>query len=296
MIDGKKRILIVEDDENITRLEKDYLEANGFNISTAGDGLIGLEMARANNYNLIILDIMLPGIDGMEICQRIRKFSDIPIIFVSAKRDDLDKIKGLGFGADDYIVKPFSPSELVARVIAHINRYERLTTLAAGQKSNIIEIDSLKIDKQSRRVFFENQEITFTNKEFDLLAMLAQSPDTVFNKNELLNKIWKYDSNGDTSTVTVHINRVREKLFAVDNNMELINTVWGKAENPVSAKAEAGFLSNQKAMFTNRTLLLLKILNQFKSRNSSDTTFFDRSVKYSTVAPLCACFAASSSV
>ena len=204
MIDGKKRILIVEDDENITRLEKDYLEANGFNISTAGDGLIGLEMARANNYNLIILDIMLPGIDGMEICQRIRKFSDIPIIFVSAKRDDLDKI------------------------IAHINRYERLTTLAAGQKSNIIEIDSLKIDKQSRRVFFENQEITFTNKEFDLLAMLAQSPDTVFSKNELLNKIWKYDSNGDTSTVTVHINRVREKLFAVDNNMELINTVWGK--------------------------------------------------------------------
>lgn len=228
MIDGKKRILIVEDDENITRLEKDYLEANGFNISTASDGLIGLEMARANNYNLIILDIMLPGIDGMEICKRIRKFSDIPIIFVSAKRDDLDKIKGLGFGADDYIVKPFSPSELVARVIAHINRYERLTTLAAGQKSNIIEIDSLKIDKQSRRVFFENQEITFTNKEFDLLAMLAQNPDTVFSKNELLNKIWKYDSNGDTSTVTVHINRVREKLFAVDNNMELINTIWGK--------------------------------------------------------------------
>ena len=112
MIDSKKRILIVEDDENITRLEKDYLEANGFNISTASDGLIGLEMAKANNYNLIILDIMLPGIDGMEICQRIRKFSDIPIIFVSAKRDDLDKIKGLGFGADDYIVKPFSPSEL----------------------------------------------------------------------------------------------------------------------------------------------------------------------------------------
>ena len=224
---NNKKILIIEDDENITRLERDYLEANGFNIDAASDGLIGLNMARKNNYNLILLDIMLPNLNGMEICQQIRKFSNVPIIMVSAKREDLDKIKGLGFGADDYVVKPFSPSELVARVIAHINRYERLTATVASD-NEIVEIKTLKINKASRRVFFDGKELTFTNKEFDLLTTLAENPDTVFNKNELLNKIWKYDSNGDTSTVTVHINRVREKLFSVNNNMEFINTIWGK--------------------------------------------------------------------
>lgn len=224
---NNKKILIIEDDENITRLERDYLEANGFNIDAASDGLIGLDMARKNNYNLILLDIMLPNLNGMEICQQIRKFSNVPIIMVSAKREDLDKIKGLGFGADDYVVKPFSPSELVARVIAHINRYERLTATVASD-NEIVEIKTLKINKASRRVFFDGKELTFTNKEFDLLTTLAENPDTVFNKNELLNKIWKYDSNGDTSTVTVHINRVREKLFSVNNNMEFINTIWGK--------------------------------------------------------------------
>lgn len=227
MQNNNKKILIIEDDENITRLEKDYLESNGFTVETASDGLLGLEMVKSNDYNLIILDIMLPGMNGMDICQRVRKFSNIPIIMVSAKREDLDKIKGLGFGADDYIVKPFSPSELVARVIAHINRYERLTS-TTSTNNEIIEIGSLTINKISRRVIFEGKELTFTNKEFDLLAILAENPDTVFNKNELLNKIWKYDSNGDTSTVTVHINRVREKLYSVDNKMQLINTIWGK--------------------------------------------------------------------
>lgn len=227
MNNNKKCVLIIEDDENITRLEKDYLEANGFQTDTENNGLLGLEKAKTNNYNLIILDVMLPGMNGMEICEKIRKFSNIPIIIVSAKREDFDKIKGLGLGADDYIVKPFSPSELVARVIAHINRYERLTD-SSSPDSDIVEIDSLKIKKKSRRVFFEDKEITFTNKEFDLLTILAEHPDTVFNKNELLNKIWKYDSNGDTSTVTVHINRVREKLFAIDSDMNIINTIWGK--------------------------------------------------------------------
>lgn len=221
-----KKILIIEDDANITRLEKDYLEASDFQVESASDGAVGLEMASKNEYSLILLDIMLPSIDGMEICQKIRKFSDIPILLVSAKKDEMDKIAGLGFGADDYIVKPFSPSELVARVIAHINRYERLTGIA--QPSSCIEIGTLKIDKESRRVFFEGQEITFTNKEFDLLATLAENPETVFTKDELLNKIWKYDSMGDTSTVTVHINRVRDKLFSVNGNMEYINTIWGK--------------------------------------------------------------------
>lgn len=221
-----KKILIIEDDINITRLETDYLEASGFEVESAADGAVGLEMASKNEYSLILLDIMLPSLDGMEICQKIRKFSNIPILLVSAKKDEMDKITGLGFGADDYIVKPFSPSELVARVVAHINRYERLTGIA--QPTTNIEIGTLKIDKESRRVFFEGQELTFTNKEFDLLATLAESPETVFTKDELLNKIWKYDSMGDTSTVTVHINRVRDKLFSVNRNMEYINTIWGK--------------------------------------------------------------------
>lgn len=222
-----KRILIVEDDENILALERDYLEANGLEVCSASNGNDGLTMALGGEYDLIILDVMLPGLNGFEMCLRIREKSNVPIIFVSAKRDDFDKIKGLGFGADDYIVKPFSPSELVARVIAHISRYERLT---GDQKQNIstIEIGGLAIDKDARRVKFNSQEITFTNKEFDLLACLAQSPDSVFSKEQLLKDIWGYDAMGDASTVTVHVNRVREKLTAIDKDMEYINTVWGK--------------------------------------------------------------------
>ena len=170
---------------------------------------------------------MLPSLNGLEVCKRIREFSNIPILLVSAKKDEFDKINGLGFGADDYIVKPFSPSELVARVIAHINRYERLTN-ADTKPAEVLEINDLKIDKKSRRIFFKDTEITFTNKEFDLLTTLAENPDTVFTKDELLSEIWNYDSMGDTSTVTVHINRVREKLSAIDKDMEYINTVWGK--------------------------------------------------------------------
>lgn len=222
-----KKILIIEDDENITCLEKDYLEAHGFEVLCANDGLKGLEIAKTVNVALVLLDVMLPSLNGLEVCKKIREFSNIPILLVSAKKDEFDKINGLGFGADDYIVKPFSPSELVARVIAHLNRYERLTNTDIKERSTI-EIGDLKIDKKSRRIYFEDTEITFTNKEFDLLATLAESPDKVFTKEELLSKIWNYDSMGDTSTVTVHINRVREKLFAVDNNMEFINTVWGK--------------------------------------------------------------------
>lgn len=222
-----KRILIVEDDENILRLEKDYLEANNFTVETASDGQEGLELANGGGYNLILLDIMLPGIDGLEICRQVRKNSNVPILLVSAKRDDIDKIKGLGLGADDYIVKPFSPSELVARVIAHINRYERLTT-APPEDFSVIEKGSLKIDKNARRVYVNGTEIGFTNKEFDLLTCLAESPDTIFSKEELFEKIWKYDSMGETSTVTVHVNRVRDKLFAADKNFEFVNTVWGR--------------------------------------------------------------------
>lgn len=222
-----KRILIVEDDKNILRLESDYLEANGFEVCTATDGKQGLELALSNTFDLIMLDIMLPEVDGMEICRQVREVSNIPVLLVSAKRDDVDKIKGLGFGADDYIVKPFSPSELVARVIAHINRYERLTA-GNGESIAKIEIGSLKIDKASRRVFVKDEEIIFTNKEFDLLTCLAEEPDTVFSKEELFERIWKYDSMGETSTVTVHVNRIRDKLFAADSSFSFVNTVWGR--------------------------------------------------------------------
>ena len=222
-----KRILIVEDDKNILQLEKDYLEANKFDVVTAADGKEGLNTALAGGFDLLLLDIMLPEIDGLTICREVRKKSNIPILLVSAKRDDIDKIKGLGLGADDYIVKPFSPSELVARVIAHINRYERLTT-AQNEELHIIENGNLRIDKKARRIFVKDTEITFTNKEFDLLTCLAESPDTIFSKEELFEKIWQYDSMGETSTVTVHVNRIRDKLFAADGNFEYVNTVWGK--------------------------------------------------------------------
>lgn len=222
-----KRVLIVEDDESILQLEKDYLEANGFTVASASDGKSGLEAALGGDYDLIILDIMLPEVDGLEICKKIRETSNVPVLLVSARRDDIDKIKGLGLGADDYIVKPFSPSELVARVVAHINRYERLTASAKEERS-VIEIDSLKIDKEARRVFVNGEEINFTNKEFELLTYLAENPDKIFSKEEIFEKIWQYDPLGETSTVTVHINRIRDKLFAADKNFKYVNTVWGR--------------------------------------------------------------------
>ena len=222
-----KKVLIVEDDESILRLETDYLEANGFKVDSSTDGTEGLKLATEGKYDLIMLDIMLPGVSGLEICTRVRKTQNIPILLVSAKKDDFDKIKGLGLGADDYIVKPFSPSELTARVIAHISRYERLTSVK-DEKSKVIQIDSLTIDTNSRRVFVNGEEIIFTNKEFDLITCLAENPDRIFSKDELFEKIWKYDSMGETSTVTVHVNRIREKIFAVDKEFQYINTVWGR--------------------------------------------------------------------
>ncbi|MBQ7202674.1 MAG: response regulator transcription factor [Eubacterium sp.] len=223
-----KKILIVEDDESILRLEKDYLEANGFAVDTAQNGTDGLEMALKGDYNLVMLDIMLPGVNGNEICKRLRKTSNIPIILVSAKSDDFDKIKGLGLGADDYVVKPFSPSELTARVISHINRYEALTASTAPAEPKIIEAGPIKIDTEARRVFVDSKEVTFTNKEFDLIVCLAENPDKIFSKDELFEKIWKYDSMGETSTVTVHVNRIRDKIDAVNPEFEYINTIWGK--------------------------------------------------------------------
>lgn len=225
-----KKILIIEDDERIAGLESDYLEASGLKTTIATDGQSGLEHALNGDYNLILLDIMLPGINGLEICRAIRKNSNIPIILVSAKKEDLDKIKGLGFGADDYVVKPFSPSELVARVLAHINRYERLTAQGNSGKSDRSVIDSgdLHLDSTARQATLKGKEVALTNKEFDLIFYLALHPDTVFSKEELFNKIWRYDSMGETSTVTVHVNRIRDKFKEIEPDAEYIYTVWGR--------------------------------------------------------------------
>ena len=205
------KILIIEDEVSIAELEKDYLELSGFEVDMEHSGDTGLDKALKNDFDLIILDLMLPGIDGFEICRRIREQKNIPVLMVSAKKEDIDKIRGLGMGADDYITKPFSPSELVARVKAHLARYDRL--IGSSVKSNeVIEIRGLKIDKTARRVYVNGEEKAFTTKEFDLLTFLAENPNHVFKKEELFNKIWDMESLGDIATVTVHIKKIREKI------------------------------------------------------------------------------------
>ena len=224
-----KKILIVEDDKSIAELEQDYLEINGFKAEIALTGVSGLEKAINKEYDLILLDVMLPGKDGFEICQEIRKVKEIPILLVTAKKDDIYIIRGLGIGVDDYIVKPFSPSELVARVTAHMNRYERLTSMdkTHGKSQNIISIGRLNINSDSRRVYIGDTEIKLANKEFELLVFLASNPNIVFSKDTLLDRIWGEESFGDTSTVTVHINRIREKIEIDTSNPQYIETVWG---------------------------------------------------------------------
>ena len=221
-----KRILIVEDEESIADLEKDYLELSGFEVEVANDGETGLRRGLAVEFDLIILDLMLPGVDGFEICRQIRGQKNTPIIMVSAKKDDIDKIRGLGLGADDYMTKPFSPSELVARVKAHMARYERL--VGSGQKQNdIIEIRGLRIDKTARRVTVDGVEKAFTGKEFDLLTFLAEHPNHVYTKEELFREIWDMDSIGDIATVTVHIKKIREKIEYDSAKPQYIETIWG---------------------------------------------------------------------
>ena len=198
------RILIVEDEVAIADLEKDYLELSGFEVEVENDGTSGLARALAEDFDLFILDLMLPGIDGFEICKRIREKKNTPILMVSAKKDDIDKIRGLGLGADDYVTKPFSPSELVARVKAGI-----------------------KIDKTARRVWVNGEEKQFTTKEFDLLTFLAENPNHVFTKEELFKEIWNMDSVGDIATVTVHIKKIREKIEMNTAKPQYIETIWG---------------------------------------------------------------------
>ncbi|NLL73723.1 MAG: response regulator transcription factor [Clostridiales bacterium] len=221
-----KKILIVEDELAIAELEKDYLELSGFEVEVETTGDVGVERALNEDFDLIILDLMLPNVDGFEICKRIREEKNIPVIMVSAKKDDIDKIRGLGMGADDYITKPFSPSELVARVKAHLARYDRL--IGSGQRVNeVIEIRGLKIDKTARRVFVNDEEKTFTTKEFDLLTFLAENPNHVFTKDELFREIWDMESIGDIATVTVHIKKIREKIEFNTSKPQYIETIWG---------------------------------------------------------------------
>mgnify|MGYP002613300610 FL=1 len=220
------KILIVEDEEAIADLEKDYLELSGFDVEIENDGTSGLERALSEEFDMYILDLMLPGTDGFEICKKIREKKNTPILMVSAKKDDIDKIRGLGLGADDYITKPFSPSELVARVKAHLARYERLIG-SNVQKNDIIEIRGIRIDKTARRVWVNDEEKQFTTKEFDLLTFLAENPNHVFTKDELFSKIWDMESIGDIATVTVHIKKIREKIEFNTAKPQYFETIWG---------------------------------------------------------------------
>ena len=220
------KILIVEDEESIAELEKDYLELSGFEVETARDGNEGLEKAMSEKFDLLILDLMLPGVDGFEICKKVREEKNIPILMVSAKKDDIDKIRGLGMGADDYMTKPFSPSELVARVKAHLARYERLVN-SNVKENDIVEIRGIKIDKTARRVWINGEEKNFTTKEFDLLTFLAENPNHVFTKEELFREIWDMESIGDIATVTVHIKKIREKIEFDTAKPQYIETIWG---------------------------------------------------------------------
>ena len=221
-----KRILIVEDEESIADLEKDYLELSNFEVVVAHDGETGLNKGLNGEFDLIILDLMLPGVDGFEICRQIRSEKNTPIIMVSAKKDDIDKIRGLGLGADDYMTKPFSPSELVARVKAHLARYERLIG-SNVEENQIIEIRGLKIDTTARRVWVNGEEKSFTTKEFDLLTFLAGHPNHVYTKEELFREIWDMESIGDIATVTVHIKKIREKIEYDTSHPQYIETIWG---------------------------------------------------------------------
>ncbi len=229
-----REILIIEDDLSIAELQKDYLEVAGFEVSVCTEGLSGLKAAIDGEYDLLILDIMLPGVDGLEILQRLRAVKETPVLLVSAKKEEIDKIKGLSHGANDYITKPFSPGELVARVKAHLENYERLKTkltesinVEKRKSAEKISIRGLEIDIAARMVWLNQQVITLTQKEFDLLVYLAKHPNRVFGRDELFERIWGLEALGDSSTVTVHIARIREKVEALPANPQYIETVWG---------------------------------------------------------------------
>ncbi|MCF0122568.1 MAG: response regulator transcription factor [Ruminiclostridium sp.] len=221
-------ILIIEDDRSVAELERDYLElSGGFTCTLAEEGIEGLRLALEEDFALVIVDVMLPGLSGFEICRRLREVKDIPVIIISALADDIDKVRGLGLGADDYMTKPFSPSELVARVKGHIQRYQRLVGSREPPRPEVLKIRGLKIDREARRVWVNDREKTMTGKEYDLLLFLAEHPDTVFSKDRLFDSVWGMDAYGDVSTVTVHIKHIRDKIELDPEHIQYIETVWG---------------------------------------------------------------------
>lgn len=221
------KILVVEDDKLIADLERDYLEASGYEVNVVYDGIAGEKEALTGQYDTLLLDVMLPGKTGFDVCREVRKQSTIPILMVTAKKEDIDKIRGLGLGADDYIVKPFSPAELVARVKSHM----QIHRLLQERQETIAEVGltygKLTILPKSRRVLIDGQEVVLVNKEFEILAFLADNPNIVFSKDTLFDRIWGMDAIGDTATVTVHINRLRDKISKADPECQMIDTVWG---------------------------------------------------------------------
>lgn len=220
-------ILIIEDDKSIGELERDYLEAEGFETSIETSGESGLKRALTEEFSLIILDIMLPDRDGYSILREIRKEKQTPVLMISAKIEDFDKIRGLGLGADDYMTKPFSPSEMVARVKAHINRYNKLTgTAVEQQQTTSITIRGLEVNNDYKSVKRNGEEIVLTSKEFDILYLLMSNPNKVYSKQEIFETIWK-DSYGDISTITVHIRKIREKIERDPSTPIYIETLWG---------------------------------------------------------------------
>ncbi|MFD2368740.1 response regulator transcription factor [Brevibacillus sp. GCM10020057] len=223
-----RRILIIEDDPVIAEVEKDYLEASGYAVEVVQSGDEGLQKALEGEYDLIILDLMLPGVDGFTICKQVREAKNIPILLVSAKKEDVDKIRGLGLGADDHISKPFSLGELVARVKAHLARYDRLVADNSRKPpGDELKIRGIRIDKPARKVYVNGKETALTSKEYDLLLFLASHPNWVFSKDELFEKIWGLDAYGDNATVTVHISKLREKIETDPSNPQYIETIWG---------------------------------------------------------------------
>ncbi|MBN2897677.1 MAG: response regulator transcription factor [Clostridia bacterium] len=222
-----KKILIVEDDISIGEVERDYLEISGFDVTVVNDGLIGYQEALKTDYDLIILDVMLPNMDGFNISRELRKQKDMPIIMVTARGEEIDKVRGLGLGIDDYITKPFSPNELVARVKAHLARYELLKGTSMSTLQEIIEVRNIVINTEMRQVFVNDHEIDLTAKEYDLLVLLISTPNKVFTKDEIFEKVWGFNSERDIPTITVHIRKLREKIEFDPSNPEYIQTVWG---------------------------------------------------------------------
>lgn len=220
------KILIVEDDEAIAGLEEDYLTSEGYETETAHDGEEGLKKALSTDYDLMLLDVMLPKMDGFELLERVRFEKDIPILLVTARKEDIDKIKGLGLGADDYVTKPFSPGELVARVKAHLSRYSRLIGIADLEK-DVLKVRGLRLERKTKRVFVNGEEKRLTVREYELLYFFMTHPNKVYSKQDLFREVWGSEGYGDLATVPVHVNKLREKIEVDRDNPQYVETVWG---------------------------------------------------------------------